>query len=134
MKNIVLRRAPQVAAVALMAVILLACGTMANAADTKLDDDWHFMVMPYVWVPSVNGKMNIRLPQGSGSNDFNLSSSDVLSNLTFAAMLSLEAQKGNWSILADFMYVDFSKDNSTVTFPAAGVQINGNTGLKATIF
>jgi len=78
-----------------VAVVLLFSGTIANAAEPKLDDDWHFTLIPYLWLPSVNGKMNISLPHvpsgfSSGSKDFNIGKSSYLSNLNFAALVTME--------------------------------------------
>src|SRR5512143_3683764 len=129
-----LRRTVNVAVLVLVVVVLLVSGTVANAAEPKLDDDWHFTLIPYLWLPSVNGKMNISLPHGSGSNDFNMSSSNYLDNLSFAAMLTMQLEKGNWSFLTDIMYVDFSDSNRQVTFPnlpGGRVDINADTGFKA---
>lgn len=137
MNDVFLRRALNGAVLALVAVVVLAGATIVNAAEPKLDDDWHFTVIPYLWLPSVNGKMNISLPQGSGSDDFNIKSSDFLSNLSFAAMLTMEVEKGRWSLLSDIMYVDFSDDNRQVTFPrlpGGRLEVKGETGLKAFVF
>ncbi len=136
MKNDILR-GTQVAVVALAAMVLLAYGTMADAGDFKQDDAWHFAVIPYVWLPSVNGSLNIVRPDSPISGNVDLASSDYLSNLSFAAMLTMEARKGKWSVLGDFMYVDFSDDNRQATVPGRlgeAFDIKAETGLKALVF
>ena len=46
----------------LLAVVVIVVAAIANAAESKPDDDWHFTLIPYVWVPSVNGKVSVSLP------------------------------------------------------------------------
>ncbi|HXX53061.1 MAG TPA: hypothetical protein VEI28_00675 [Thermodesulfovibrionales bacterium] len=120
--------------VVLMAVFLIGSAAVSNAVEPKLDDDWHFTLIPYLWLPSVNGKMNINLPHNSGSNDFDIGKSSYMDNFTFAALVAMELEKGNWSLFTDFMYVDFSDSNRQVTFPnlpGGRVDITADTGFKA---
>jgi len=140
MQNFFLRRAVKVAVLVLVAVVLVVYGAIANAAEPKLDDNWHFTLIPYVWVPGVTGKMNISPPQSfssslsSSSGDIDISSGSYLKNLTFAAMLSMELEKGRWSLLSDIVYINFNNDNRTANFPnlpGGALQIKGETGLKA---
>ena len=74
----------------------------------------------------------------AASGDADISSSDYLSNLQFAGMLSFEVAKGRWSILSDILYVDFSDSNRDATIPGLGIgsglQVNADTGLQAMIF
>src|SRR5512143_3973544 len=134
MNNFLLR---SLTLVVLVAVCLIGSASLANAVEPKLDDDWHFTLIPYLWLPSVNGKMHITLPQGSQSNDFNIGKSNYLDNLTFAALVTMELEKGNWSLFSDFMYVDFSDSGRQVTFPnlpGGRLDIKADTGFKALIF
>lgn len=121
----------------LVVVMLFAFTTFAYAAEQKLDDNWHFTLIPYIWLPSIGGSMNISLPQGSGSGSADLNPDNYLDNLKFAAMLTLEVEKGRWSLLSDIMYVDFSDDNRTAKFSGPlgqGIEIKADTGLKALAF
>lgn len=135
MNNFFLRKATRLTVAVLVAVFLIGGGAVANAAEPKLDNDWHFTLVPYVWLPSVNGKMTINLPHGSSSDDFDASSSKYMEDFNFAAMVAMELEKAEWSFLTDFMYVDFSGDNQ-VTFPnlpGGRVDVSTDTGLKALI-
>jgi len=126
----------RVVVMVLVTLVMIGSASMAVAAEPKLDDDWHITLVPYLWLPSVNGKMRINVPEGA-SNDFNLSSSNYLDNLKFAALLTMELEKGNWSVLTDFMYVNFSESNRPVTFPAlpnGGLFTSANTGFKSFLF
>ncbi|WP_455379493.1 hypothetical protein [Petrachloros mirabilis] len=136
MDDFKLRRISHVVRAVLVVVMLLSLSTAANAFEPKLDDDWHFTLVPYLWLPSVNGKMNINLPHGAGSNDFDVSSSDYMDNFTFAALVAMELEKGNWSLFTDFMYMDFSDSNRQVTFPnlpGGRVDVSADTGIKALV-
>lgn len=136
MSNFLLCKVTRLTAAVLVVVFLIGGAAIANAAEPKLDDDWHFMLIPYLWLPSINGKMNISPPHASGSNDFDLSSSSYMDNFKFAALLTMEAEKGNWSFLTDFMYVDFSDSGQHVTFPnlpGGRVDVTADTGLQALI-
>jgi hypothetical protein len=133
-----LQRAPRITTTVLVAVVLLACATVVNAAEEKLDDRWRFAITPYIWLPSVSGSMKLNPPPGFGSGNVDIGAGSYLENLDFVGMLDLQVQKGRWSLLADIIYVDFS-DNQTAHFP--GVLPGGGgwtTGvdwdLKALVF
>jgi hypothetical protein len=46
MNDFFLRRAVNLVVLVLVAVVLLVSGTIANAVEPKLDDDWHFIFIP----------------------------------------------------------------------------------------
>ena len=136
MSNSFLRKMSRFTVTVLVVMLIISSAAAAEALEPKLDDDWHFTLVPYLWLPSVNGKMNIDVPQGA-SNDFNVGSSSYLDNLKFAALVAMELNKGNWSLFTDFMYVNFSDSNRPVTFPTlpnGGLYTSANTGLKAFLF
>ena len=72
---------------------------------------WAFAVTPYVWVPSVDGTVNFDPPAGSGGGGA-ASVGEVKREAAF--MLAGEARKGPWAIVADAVYLDFSKDAASV--------------------
>jgi opacity protein-like surface antigen len=135
---LVLRGIWFLAVAALLAGALLAHTGIVCAEDNKKQDEWQFTLTPYLWAPSISGNMKFSLPVGSGEGKADVSSSDYLENLQFAAMLSFEAAKGRWSILSDFLYFEFSDSNRDATVPGLGVgsgfAINADTGLKALVF
>jgi hypothetical protein len=111
-----LQRVPRIATTVLVAVVLLACAMIVNAAEEKQDDKWHFTITPYIWLPSISGSMKLEPPPGYGSGNVRTGPDNYLENLQFAGMIDLQAQKGRWSLLADIMYVDFS-GGQTAHFP-----------------
>ena len=76
---------------------------------------WKFSVMPYLWVPSVDGKINYGPPQtGGGSANVSIDPDTILDNLDFAFMINGEARKGRWLVGTDVIYLDFGNTDSTV--------------------
>jgi hypothetical protein len=78
-------------------------------------DRWTFSVMPYLWLPSVDGKINYGPPPSGGATaNVSIDASTLLDNLDFAFMINGEARKGRWLIATDVIYLDFSKSDSAV--------------------
>lgn len=120
----------------LVTIALLACAAVVNAAEENPDDQWRFTITPYIWLPSASASMKFAPPPGFESGT--LGPSSYLDNLQMAGMLDLQVQKGRWSLLADFIYVDFSDSNSA-HFPGVlpgggGWSTQADTDLKALVF
>lgn len=95
------------AALALLAP--LAAGAQAPA------DRWTFSVMPYLWLPSVDGKLRFGPPPvNGGTANVSVDADTLLDNLDMALMIFGEARKGRWLIATDYIYLDFSKADSAV--------------------
>jgi hypothetical protein len=78
-------------------------------------DRWTFSVMPYLWLPSVDGKLNYGPPpSGGASPNVSIDASNLLDNLDFAFMINGEARKGRWLIGTDLIYLDFARTDSAV--------------------
>ena len=133
-----LQRVLRITTAVLVTVMVLACATVVNAAEEKLDDRWRFTITPYIWLPSISGSMKLEPPPGFGSGKVDTGPDSYLEDLKFAGMLDLQVQKGRWSILADIMYVDFSGDQ-TAQFPGAlpgssGWTVGADWDLQALVF
>jgi hypothetical protein len=88
-------------------------------------DGWKFSIMPYLWVPSIDGKLNYGPPPaGGGSANVDVSASNLLSNLAFAAMVAGEARKDRWLIGTDLIYLHLSNGDSQVS----SVDLNPGNG------
>jgi hypothetical protein len=84
--------------------MLMACPAFAeDPAGTS--DAWRLSASPYVWFSSLNG--NISVP--AGSVDFSQSFGDIFQTLKFAASGIAEARRGNFSIVADTMYLNMQQ-------------------------
>jgi hypothetical protein len=102
---------------ALVTAILAGLTFLAPLGATAQPDaaPWKFSVMPYVWVPSVDGKLNYGPPPaGDASANVSVDASTLLDNLAFAMMIAGEARKGRWLIGTDLIYLDLSSADSAV--------------------
>jgi len=78
-------------------------------------DNWTFSIMPYLWLPSVDGKLRFGPPPVNGGTvNVSVDASSLLDNLDFAFMINGEARKGRWLIATDYIYLDFGKASSAV--------------------
>ncbi len=110
------------------AAALLLAGTAvtaapANAALPDSDSDrWQFAIAPYLWLPNVSGAFRFSgsSAAGGGNLDIGTGPDSYLSNLQFLLMLQAEASKGNWTIFADAIYLDFSRQDTTLTSVSGG--------------
>lgn len=102
---------------------------------------WTFAVEPYLWAAGVDGTLRYELPPGDGASATEIGLS--LEDLSFAFMLTGEARKGDWAVVADFLYLDmeseagavksveFSEPGATVTVDAT-VDAGTTTDLVGT--
>ena len=116
----------------LVAVLALSAPRAAlAAADT---DDWSFALTPYVWLPTINAKLNF--PYGGSGGDgggihlpgfiqSEIGPNQYLTKLNFALMLNGVARRGPWSVNGDFVGVWASGLGGTVRgfTPAGGGQV-----------
>jgi hypothetical protein len=77
----------------------------SQADEAVTDDNWHLTGELYLWAAGINGTTQ-------RGNDLEVSISDVVEHLDMAFMGGLEARKGKWSLIADFIYLDVSKDKT----------------------
>ena len=116
---------------------LVLCGPLSAAAQTPANQ-WTFSITPYLWLPNVDGTLKYGVPPGSGgSPEVGVGPNDYLESLSFAMMISGEARKGRWSVFTDFIYLDFSSEESAVKSidfggnPAsAGANVSTSSSLK----
>jgi hypothetical protein len=124
------------------AIGLVALAPVQANAQTQ-GDAWTFSLMPYLWVPSVDGKLNYGPPPSGGSSaNVEIDASSLLDHLDFAFMINGEARKGRWLIGTDVIYLDFSSVDSKVKSvdfnPGPGpinvstTQLNGDTQSQLT--
>ncbi|MGC3963537.1 MAG: hypothetical protein QM803_09475 [Rhodocyclaceae bacterium] len=95
------------------AAVALGCALSSTAAQAA--EGWQFSVQPYLWLPTINGTMRFDEPSGGvGSPEVETGPNDYLSNLNGLIMLSGEARKGDWAIIGDIVYLDFSDQDAHV--------------------
>jgi opacity protein-like surface antigen len=99
--------------VALAGALLLS--PLAAQAQGAADSDWKFSVMPYLWLPTIDGKLDFGPPRTGGiSANLTLAPDNYLESLDMALMLSGTARKERWVMGTDLMYLHFSNTKSNV--------------------
>jgi len=81
-------------------------------AVSKGQDAWQFSVTPYLWVAGQSG--SVRIGRVIPAQNVNVHFSNVLSNLDFGVMGTLEARKGRWSIILDGFYISMGRDSDPI--------------------
>ena len=140
MANIFKRTAVQAAMAAALAV---SGSAMAQASA----EGWQFTLEPYVWLPTVSGKLNYGPPPvGGGSARVEVDPNNYFDSLDMAAMLTGTARNGRWVIGTDVIYLHFSgtegKVQSVDLNPGSGpinvstssVSAGASSDLKGTVW
>ncbi len=69
---------------------------------------WKFDLAPYLWFSSIKGDIGFR----ERSLPVNAKFKDILDKLSFGAMLHAEANKGNWTLISDLLYIKVKEEGS----------------------
>ncbi len=86
-------------------------------AQDRSDNQWKFLVEPYIMFPFMNGSTGIgNLPDVS----VDASASDIFSNLSIGAMLYAEAYTPTWAIGSDIIYINLKEYVKTGVLITAG--------------
>ena len=112
------------------------CGPLSAAAQTP-SNQWTFSITPYLWLPNVDGTLKYSVPPGSGGSP-EVQSRDrttISRTLSFAMMISGEVRKDRWSVFTDFIYLDFSDEESTVkSIDFGGSLVNASANVSTRLF
>ena len=88
----------------------MALAGQAMAAEKPPADKWHFNLMLYGWLPSVDGTLQYGDPvSGTVAN---VDASTLLEDIQGLFMGGFEAGKGRWSFLVDVVYLDLADEKS----------------------
>ena len=109
----------------LLGIVLLASLTPPTA---RAADDWKFAVTPYLWGAGINGSATVR----SHEADLEKSFGDILDDLSFAAMVNLQARKGRFGLYTDVTYLG-QEDTHDLTTPAGVTVLKAETSLDSWI-
>ena len=121
-------------------------------------DTWRFSLTPYIWLPTINAKIQYELPPGgigggiggggggigggggsggSGIGDgliaTEIGPNQYLTKLNFALMLNGEARRGPWSVMVDYIGVRASGTGSVLTDVTVGGNRLPNIGSGAVV-
>jgi hypothetical protein len=130
-----MKRARLIALATLAALVL--CGPLGAAAQTP-SNQWTFSITPYLWLPNIDGTLKYSAPPGArGSAEVRVGPNDYLEALNMVMMISGEARKGRWSVFTDFIYLDFSSEESAVksinfggNIVSAGANLSTDSSLR----
>ena len=116
--------------------VLVLSGPLSAAAQTS-GSQWTFSITPYLWLPNVDGTLKYSIPPGSaGSPEVQVGPNDYLEALNMALMISGEVRKGRWAAFTDFIYLDFSNEESTVQevdFGGSRVSASANVSTDSSL-
>jgi hypothetical protein len=95
----------------------LVTATSPVLAEDSQDNQWHYIIEPYVMFPNVHGTVGIDdVPDAS----IDESPVNVFNHLQFGAMLYGEAHNNKWAITSDVMYSNLAEDASATPLIAYG--------------
>ncbi|MEM5460794.1 hypothetical protein VSR69_39150 [Paraburkholderia phytofirmans] len=124
--------------IALSSVVLISLPAWADTPPiVDASTRWQFALTPYVWLPSVDGSMRFSLPD-NGEADASTGPYNYFQNIRFFAMLQGEARKGDWSIFADAIYLNFGNHSATVQTKGSGalerqLESSGETSFEGVL-
>ena len=112
-------------------VALALCGPLGAAAQTP-SNQWTFAITPYLWLPNIDGTLKYSMPPGGGGRpEVEVGPNDYLEALNMVMMISGEARKGRWSLFTDFIYLEFSNEESAVkSINFGGTQVSSSANVS----
>lgn len=87
----------------LITLLFLSLFFISEHAQAYESDKWQFSVQPYVWFPTMEAEMKFSASGGSPSVE--VEPDDYFENLNAALILTAEARKGKWSLVADLIFM-----------------------------
>ena len=106
--------------------IALSIGNVAFAGTKATNDEWHFSLAPmFLWGISTEGTTEIGPVTTPLSLNFK---DDVLENLAAAFTIHLEASKMDWTIFAEYQYVDLDPSVATPIGSTADINFTSQIG------
>jgi hypothetical protein len=105
------------------------------SASTRMDGQYdgrlHGLVAPYAWLPTISNSLQYTIPTlpskrgaavGATQSTVQIGPSQYASKINIASMLAVQARQGDFSLLADYIYVNASTTSSLAT------EISGRKG------
>jgi hypothetical protein len=86
-----------------MALTGALAAAMPSVSRAETPDEWHYAATIYAWLPSIG--MDTSFPADGGTS-VDVTGSDILNALNFTFMGALGAQKGDWGLWTDVIYLD----------------------------
>ena len=104
------------------AFLLAAAALMPGAASALASDPWQFGAQIYAFFPAIDGESNS--PSSGADPDASVDVGQIIENLQFVFMGSLEARKSRWGTMTDAIYLNVGGEESgTRDLTIAGLPI-----------
>jgi hypothetical protein len=84
--------------------------SFAQSDGNTAGNDWEFVIAPYLFMGSLSGESTVGI---AGPSEVDLDFGDILKKLQFAFMIRGEVYKGNWGLIADYLYLKLGDDIDT---------------------
>lgn len=98
-----------------MAASLSTAGTSDGSAPDDGTNDWGISFTPYLWMPSIKG--DISIPRAQDEAEVDQSFSDILGDLKFAFMGTLDVNYRRFVVHTDTIYLSLGADVDRVDSP-----------------
>lgn len=98
----------------------LAFAATQIAAQSQTTGGWQFTITPYLWASGQEGRVGAF--ENAPDTDVDLSFSDLVENLEFAAMVVGNARNGRWGITADVFYFAAATDGDIAADAFSGYE------------
>lgn len=93
----------------LTATLLSTMLPLTSGAQTKANE-WEWGLTIYGWFPTISGQT--KFPATGSGPSIDVDADTILENLKFVFMGTLEAQKGEWGVWTDVIYMDLGNSKS----------------------
>lgn len=127
------------ASVCLASALLALLAAVPASADGT--DGWQYRLTPYLWLPTIGGDLKYAVPPGSGTGapTIDVGPADWFDLLNFGLLIGGSAQKGRFSLFADFVYLSMTSEEDdrvvsvgdTVTIPGSETPVPVGANLNA---
>ena len=102
-------------------ILLLLPLALQSAAADEDTDGWQFQLTPYLWLPTISGKLNHELPPGDGgAPKVDVGPTDWLELLNGVFLLQGEARKDRFFVFADVVYLGLESDKDKILSVSPG--------------
>lgn len=103
-------RAARTVAIALTATALAGAPLATQAQTAPKADGWQSNLTLYAWFPGFSGSTNF--PTGEGGPAINVNAENILENLKFTFMGTLDVHNGRWGVFNDVIYMNVGTNKS----------------------
>jgi hypothetical protein len=107
----------------LAAIACSALAPVAAGAEPPPPKDWEVELLGYGWLPSLDAE--VETPR-RGTQNFEVSVSDVLENLQLAAMGRLNVRWRRWLLVADALYTKLEEDQDVTLGRLGRLQVDAD--------